>query len=401
MNKRNDINQANTKGHSMIPKVSIIIPIYNMEKYIGRCLQSIVGQSFYDIEIICVDDCSPDNSLQIVQKYAKQDERIKIIKNSQNLKSGKTREAGFFASSGEYVSFIDADDSIDFNYIERLYDKARQTNADMVKADFMIFHNDGTSHIDGRANTFKQLLENGKSPLLANFHDLWSYLIKRELILDNKIMPDSINGDDCCGPRCLYHAKKVAVVDDVFYHYHYGQENAFSQQGAMSESSFDIRYGFISSQIRLANSFELDKQTYIAFIQQHLQNAYSCVEVVVANYGREEHSFRIINEFIRVINGGGGGKSYDSILHLDEKEKQRFVYDLIDETMVRGIKEKNADLILQFLLKNLSLKNAKSNKIIKMFAKIVSAFFITKSKRVKIRNAIINKTKYKNSFFVR
>ena len=91
-------------------KLSIIIPVYNVEKYLRECLDSVISQSFKNLEIICIDDCSTDTSLDILREYARNDKRITIIRNKQNLGVGLTRNIGLKVSSGNYVHFLDPDD---------------------------------------------------------------------------------------------------------------------------------------------------------------------------------------------------------------------------------------------------------------------------------------------------
>ena len=109
-------------------KVSVIIPVFNTEKYISKCLSSLVNQTLDDIEIICVNDGSTDNSLEIIEKIANNDARIKII-NQEHKKQGAARNAGLKIAEGEYIGFVDSDDWIDLNYYEMLYNTAKKYDA--------------------------------------------------------------------------------------------------------------------------------------------------------------------------------------------------------------------------------------------------------------------------------
>ena len=115
-----------------MPKVSVILPIYNVAKYLRKCLDSVINQTLKDIEIICINDCSADNCENIILEYAKKDGRIKIINNEKNYGIGFSRNIGINESSGEYISFIDADDYIEKDYIEILYNTAIKNKADIV-----------------------------------------------------------------------------------------------------------------------------------------------------------------------------------------------------------------------------------------------------------------------------
>ena len=93
-----------------MPKVSVIIPVYNTEKYLKKCLDSVCNQTLSDIEIICIDDCSTDNSLNILKEYTLKDNRIKLIEFKENKGAAVARNTGIDEAKGEYIGFIDSDD---------------------------------------------------------------------------------------------------------------------------------------------------------------------------------------------------------------------------------------------------------------------------------------------------
>ena len=113
------------------PKVSVIIPVYNVEQYLRECLDSVVNQTLKEIEIICVDDGSTDKSLDILLEYAKKDNRITVLKQ-ENLHAGVARNAGLAVARGEYLSFLDSDDFFELNMHNEVYKKAVNTNAEIV-----------------------------------------------------------------------------------------------------------------------------------------------------------------------------------------------------------------------------------------------------------------------------
>lgn len=115
-----------------IPKVSIIVPVYKVELYLDECLQSLIQQTLKDIQIICINDESPDGSLIILERYAAQDHRIIII-NQKNSGPSAARNAGLTKSTGEYIGFVDSDDWIELNTFAKLYEIAKKYNADIVK----------------------------------------------------------------------------------------------------------------------------------------------------------------------------------------------------------------------------------------------------------------------------
>lgn len=114
------------------PMVSIIIPIFNAECYLRECLDSVCQQSMRDIEIICVDDASPDQSLSIVTEYAKREPRIKVLRGEENRGPGHARNRGLDAAEGEYIAFVDNDDWIKLNLCEVAYSAAKENHADIL-----------------------------------------------------------------------------------------------------------------------------------------------------------------------------------------------------------------------------------------------------------------------------
>lgn len=116
-------------------KISVVVPVYNVEKYLKECIDSIINQTLEDIEIICVNDGSTDSSLEILNDYAKKDSRIIVI-NKSNSGYGHTMNMGLNAATGEYVGIIESDDFADKNMFEDLYKLAKEYDADIVKGDW-------------------------------------------------------------------------------------------------------------------------------------------------------------------------------------------------------------------------------------------------------------------------
>ena len=124
-------------------KISVIIPVYNVEKYLKKCLDSICNQTLQDIEIICVDDGSSDSSLEILRQYEAKDSRVKVLTQS-NQKQGAARNNGISIAKGEYLGFIDSDDWIDLDYYEQLYNSAKTFDCDIAIADYIRIGNGTT-----------------------------------------------------------------------------------------------------------------------------------------------------------------------------------------------------------------------------------------------------------------
>ena len=118
--------------NTISPKVSVIVPVYNTEQYLKRCLDSICFQTLKDIEIICINDASTDDSLHILKEYALLDNRIKIVNFEQNQEVSHARNTGIEMARGEYIGFVDSDDTIESYCYEKLYNSAKESDADIA-----------------------------------------------------------------------------------------------------------------------------------------------------------------------------------------------------------------------------------------------------------------------------
>ena len=141
-----------------MPRVSVIIPCYNVAPWLARCMDSVVAQTLDDIEIICIDDKSTDDTLKILRQYQRQDSRIRVIAHRTNTGVAVARNEGMAHATGEYIGFIDPDDYVDTDFYEKLYDKAQKTNADIVKAG-VISVNMNNNCIFKDTRTFKHIYE--------------------------------------------------------------------------------------------------------------------------------------------------------------------------------------------------------------------------------------------------
>lgn len=139
------------------PKVSVIIPVYNTEKYLRECLDSVVNQTLQDIEIICVDDESTDRSLEILREYQAKDKRITVLKQEKS-NAGAARNLGLSIATGEYLSFLDSDDYYDLAMLEHMYACAKNRNADIVVCNIKVYYEDSGETVPVNWHIRKELL---------------------------------------------------------------------------------------------------------------------------------------------------------------------------------------------------------------------------------------------------
>ncbi len=219
----------------MNPKVSVIVPVYNVSKFIERCVRTLFEQTFDSIEYIFEHDCTPDNSIEILKgiilEYPKRSNAVQIIEHETNRGLAAARNTGLFASKGDYIQHIDSDDFIELDMIELLYKKAVEENADIVVSDFIFdwgtTKKDCIQRFDSDPLKYTNLLINGEVlPGVVN------KMISRNLYTKNNIIAlEGINmGEDyATTPKLTYHANKIAKVDTPLYHYCQTNPDAYTK----------------------------------------------------------------------------------------------------------------------------------------------------------------------------
>lgn len=208
-----------------MPKVSVIIPVYCVEKYIERCVVSLFEQSLDDIEYLFIDDCSPDNSISIVKKvlerYPLRQSQVVFHQMEQNSGQAKVREWGIKNATGDFVIHCDSDDWVDTGLYQMLYNTAIREKADIVGCDYRIVSNKGEilKRYPGFSSVNKEELISNLL-LLKDSWSLWNKLIKSELYESISFFPQYNMGEDMLLVlQMVIKAKKIAYVPDIFYNY--------------------------------------------------------------------------------------------------------------------------------------------------------------------------------------
>ena len=241
-----------------MPKVSIIVPVYNAEKYLQECVESVLCQTLSDIELILVDDGSTDSSPALCNQYAVQDHRVKVI-HKPNGRAASARNAGLRAASGEYVAFVDADDWISPD----MYEKMLQTNADVTLCDYVRFQGEKQfpftqpniaagfyNKAQIREIIYPHLVMDGiEYPITISN---WALLIRREVIVKNRLSYREdirISEDAPFGSEVLYCADSFAYLKgEQLYHYRMTEGSASrTYQPWWWDSSLKTRRQRISS----------------------------------------------------------------------------------------------------------------------------------------------------------
>ncbi|GBU24705.1 glycosyl transferase [Fibrobacteria bacterium R8-3-H12] len=202
-------------------KITIIIPIYNAEKYLCRCLDSVLAQTFTDFECILIDDFSEDNSVEICENYAKKDSRIIVLKNTENIGASLTRKKGLCHAKGEYIQFIDSDDYIEKDMLEKMYKKAFAENLDIVFCDFIIQQKLNNIYINANINNKSKIEIMKQIGVTINSYTACLYnKIAKKQIFDNVIFSNTNYAEDkYISLQTTYYAEKIGYINAAFYNY--------------------------------------------------------------------------------------------------------------------------------------------------------------------------------------
>lgn len=202
------------------PKVSIVVPVYNVEKYLSLCLDSLINQTLKDIEIIVINDGSTDNSLKIIEEYAQKDFRIKVV-NQENAGPSKARNEGLKIAVGEYITFVDSDDWVDNDFIEKLYYASKNNDCDISVASIIrkrpISQKYRIHYIEEKIfTTLSEKIQVCKIPVCCY---VWCKLYKKEILHDHMFESGKYFEDVLWLPEIIKRANKIITVPNINYYY--------------------------------------------------------------------------------------------------------------------------------------------------------------------------------------
>jgi glycosyltransferase involved in cell wall biosynthesis len=249
----------------MNPKISIIVPIYKVEAYINKCVDSIIKQTYKDFELILVDDGSPDNCGQICDEYAKNDNRIKVI-HKENGGLSSARNVGLENARGEYIGFVDSDDYINEKMYEVMYKTADFHSSEVVICDFFNVNEDQRNDKNYSDEIYRiehftniQALEQLYKSKPGTFVYAWNKLYKRSLFEDIRFDNGRIYEDEFISHKILYKSNKVTFISNSLYYY-------VKRTNSILNSPFTIkRFDKVSALKERADFF-------LEIKQQHLLN---------------------------------------------------------------------------------------------------------------------------------
>lgn len=292
-------------------KVSVIVPVYNVEKYIDRCVSSILRQTYENIELILVDDGSPDNCGKILDDYAKKDSRVKVIHQA-NAGQSKARNEALKIATGEYFCFVDSDDYMDDNQIQRLIELLYDYNADISMTHFCNFSGDKVSISDLRENVGNtglgsdtpDVVELSNVDCIRNMHMvadelyvvMWGKLFKRELFDGISFPEGRICEDLAILYRLFDRAKSVVYSKEILYFYFRDNTNS---------STFSIKDKFYKD-VFMALDEEIDYMS-----ERHKE---------LINYPRKTYMYWMFDYYCKLAKSKDNNSEKMKQLHIKYKQ---------------------------------------------------------------------------------
>lgn len=281
-----------------MPKLSIIIPIFNTSILLRRCLDCICNQTLRDIEIICIDDGSTDSSPHILTEYAIDDPRIFVISLTQNKGAAIARNIGISSASGDFIGFIDSDDTVDYDFFEKLYNKSQITQNLIVKGNLKI-HSLTNEWIDPQIN---KKIHINKGYFLSNFG---TAIYNRNYILENNLyFPNIPNGEDLAFiVKTISCGAELDIVDDTYYYY-WHRPNSSSQRPITSQT-INSMAKYIYNAIDFINKKNYDVKIYTIHFFKFIEDCFMLISLC-----QDKEAKKVCSKLIGYI--------YDKNKHQDE-----------------------------------------------------------------------------------
>jgi glycosyltransferase EpsH len=284
-----------------IPKISVILPVFNVDTNIRQCLDSIKTQTLAEIEVIIVNDCSTDMSGNICEEYALKDKRFHVIGNERNIGQGLSRNKGIDQAKGEYIGFVDPDDWIDNDYYERLYKAAKANQSDITKTEQILINSEGIKERQPKQNrSIKNGIKN-KIPLFLLFcYEHCTAIYKRELLVKNDIKYPNIRNaeDDIFLLQLTYYANSISIISDTYYYYRQHSSSTVSIREIPYYKSilncFDLKIDFL-------NTHEMEKKYYEAAFQYVYHTVNKSIDEIALKPGLYDFEDEYVKEAILIL----------------------------------------------------------------------------------------------------
>lgn len=360
-------------------KLSILVPCYNVEKYLKKCLKSVLSQTMKEIEVICINDGSKDSTLEILKKFAKKDSRVKII-DKPNSGYGNSMNRGLDAAKGEYIGIVESDDYVEKDMCEVLYNVAKKYDLDVVKSDYMTFNT-----VKGKEKTiyeptctdhnyYNKVLIPSKNKIIFSFQmNTWTGIYKNSFIKSKNIRHNETPGasyqDNGFWFQTLSLAKTVMFVNRAFYHYrqdnpnssinskgkvfcmneeyafihNFMDEHPFVKENFMNEYFKKKFFNYMHTYERIADEYKLE---FLERFSQELKETQNNKEI---NFAKMEDGW-ISSMSLRIMDDYKRFYYEDTLWKMQKKlENAQERLDRLRNSREIKVGRKYADKILKFL----------------------------------------------------
>lgn len=300
----------------MDEKISVIVPIYKVEQYLNRCVDSIINQTYTNLEIILVDDGSPDNCPKICDEYIKKDNRIKVI-HKKNGGLSDARNAGLKVATGYYISFIDSDDWIDLNMYKNLINLLVEYNADIVECEVKYAYDDDI-YIENNYNNIKCLDKiSAHKALIKNEirQTVWNKIYKAQIVKNVEFEKGKYNEDEFWTYKIIDLSKKIVKTSEIYYYY-------FQRPGSIMNSKYSIKnLDGLEAKYRRLNFLSKYPDVYLEAKKHIVFDTLYNYQKVIKNFDYEDRIkfSKLIKQMYKIVKN-------DKVLFREYKLKEKIWY---------------------------------------------------------------------------
>jgi len=308
-------------------KVSVIIPVYNVEEYLPKCLDSLINQTLKDIEIILVNDGSPDNSQLIIDNYKKKDKRIiSIIK--ENGGQGSARNLGLTKAKGEYIAYVDSDDWVEKDMLEVMYNKAKEQDLDIVICGYKNVYKDKEEEVLIPKYLLTDTLAD-KNSKIFNTISPWSKIYKREFLINSKVFFEENKvwyEDFAYSVKLLSSTSKIGIVNKPLYDYLIRENSTMNNTKILK--NLDILLA-VDDIIAYTKKKKIYKKYYPEIEYMAIENVLiSTITRIIRAKGDKDVKREVINKLLKYMNDNFKGYKKNKYLNCLTNNR-KIIYKLI------------------------------------------------------------------------
>ena len=352
------------------PLISVIIPVYNTYALLERCLDSLINQTYPNLQIICVDDCSPDRSSEILEKYKDADHRVEIVHNERNMGLFHARMEGLKVAKGDYIAFLDSDDYISSDYYRCMLENAIESNSDIVFSKIIHEDSSGKRYIHNIYHFMDLNDLYGKTPFEAFlnqegrcfiWHTVWNKLYKKELW--DKALPFLMNQkkhlimteDFVFSSIIFFFAKKISSVDYAFHFYYQHPGASTSANGNFKKyqkniSDLVIAFNFVESFFIEQNLNNELMAKYFSWKSLYSRFWYDNIVNAPLELHEKKELYRVLEDGLQIkelkptvpsdhyfysISTDWDSRYYDLQEYLISSNKEYYSFDIFDTAILR------------------------------------------------------------------